>query len=113
MATINVYQQYFSARCTAKGVERHAAAVYLISDSDAGTIRYEAAVTFFPHTTPDDFAVSYDAYYTRVLYEAQGRRSRKREEVLLQTLRHEIDALAAEAAAEVFWDKPVTEAQRG
>ncbi len=113
MATINVYQQYFEARCTANGVERHAAAVFLISDSDCGNIRYEAAVSFFPHNAPDDYALSYDAYYSRVLYEAQGRRSRKREEALLQTLRDDIDALATEASAEVFWDKPLIEARRG
>lgn len=113
MAEINVYRQYFSAECTYDGVPRHAASVMLISDSEAGSIRYEAAVTFFPHNDPEDFAVSYDAYRSKVLYEAQGRRSRKREEQLLQTLRSEIDELAAGIGGTVFWDCQLTEAARG
>ena len=36
------------------GVPRHAALVMLIAAFDAGQIRYEAAVTFFPHN--DDAA---------------------------------------------------------
>ena len=113
MPTINVYQQYFAARCTANGVERHAAAVLLVAESEGGHIRYEAAVNFFPHTSADDFAISYDAYYSRVLFDGPGRRSRKREEALLATLRQEIDALAAQAGGNVDWDAPLIEARRG
>lgn len=113
MAEINVYQQYFAAEGTFNGVARHAASVLLVSTSEAGQIRYEAAVAFFPHNDPEDFAVSYDAWFSKVLYEASGRRSRKREEQLLDTFRQEIDALAAEAGATVFWDQPLTEARRG
>ena len=61
MATVNVYEQYFSATSEYNTVPRHAALVMLIADSEAGNIRYEAAVTFFHiamkrimpfHTTP-------------------------------------------------------------
>ena len=83
MAVINVYEQYFAAEAEANGRARHAALVMLISDSEAGQIRYEAAVTFFPHDTEDDFGVSYDAYYTKTLFEGKGRRSKKREAKLL------------------------------
>ena len=65
MATVNVYEQYFKADMKANGVKRRGALVMLISDSDAGQIRYEAAVTFFPHKNEEDYAVSYDAYYNK------------------------------------------------
>ena len=113
MATVNVYEQYFEASGVFNGVERRAASVMLISDSEAGSIRYEVAVSFFPHHTPDDFAVSYDAYFCKVVYEAKGRRSKKREAELMETLRDAADALAAEQNAAIDWDKPLIEARRG
>ena len=113
MAEINVYQQYFAAEGTFNGVARHGASVLLISNSEEGRIRYEAAVSFFPHNDEEDFAVSYDAFFSKVLFEAAGRRSKKREEKLLLTLQQEIDALAAEAGATVFWEQPLQEARRG
>ena len=79
---VNVYEQYFSAKAEYNSVPRHGALVMLIADSEAGNIRYEAAVSFFPHNNEEDFAVSYDAYFSKVLYEAKGRRSKKREEAL-------------------------------
>lgn len=111
--TINVYEQYFGARLVANEVPRHAALVMLISDSEAGHIRYEAAVSFFPHRDKDDFAVSYDAYFNKVLYEAKGRRSKKRELALMAELRSHIDQLAQEAGGEVYWDQPLRDAQLG
>ena len=113
MAEINVYQQYFSAQGTFHGVPRHAVSVLLISDSEAGRIRYEVAVSFFPHNDAEDFAVSYDAFFSKVLYEASGRRSKKREALLLESLRDEADALASEAGGIIFWDQPLLEARRG
>ena len=113
MATFNVYEQYFSAEAKFNGVPRHGALVMLIADSEAGNIRYEAAVSFFPHNDEEDFAVSYDAYFSKVLYEAKGRRSKKREEVLLQELQQHIDRLAQEAGGTVYWDMPLREARRG
>ena len=113
MATVNVYEQYFSATAEYNNVPRHAALVMLIADSEAGNIRYEAAVTFFPHNDEEDYAVSYDAYFSKVLYEAKGRRSKKREETLLQEFQQNIDIIAQEAGGTVYWDKPLREARRG
>lgn len=113
MATINVYQQYFTAKCIFNGVERRTASVLLISDSEAGTIRYEVAVSFFPHSDPEDFAVSYDAYASKVLYETAGRRSKKREAALLQSLREHIDELATTLGGTIDWESPLGKARRG
>ena len=111
--TVNVYEQYFEADLVASGVLRRGALVMLIADSEAGHIRYEAAVTFFPCRTEDDFAVSYDDYFSRVLYDAPGRRSRKREAALLERLRETVDDLVAPAGGAVFWDRPLREERRG
>ena len=113
MAVVNVYEQYFAAEGTFSGTERRGALVMLISDSEAGRIRYEAAVSFFPHRGEEDFAVSYDAYFEKELYCGKGRRSKKKEAGYLEHFREEIDALAAENNAEVFWDKPLTDERRG
>ena len=113
MATINVYEQYFRADCTFNDVQRHAVSVLLISDSECGNIRYEVAINFFPHNADDDFAISYDAYYSRIVFEASGRRSKKREKEFLDNLRTVADELAAEVQATIFWDQPLIEARRG
>ena len=111
--TVNVYEQYFAAECVANSVVRHGALVMLTATGEQGTIRYEAAVTFFPHNDETDFAVSYDAYFSDVLYEEKGRRSKKREAFLLEAFQEDIDALAKRAGGVVFWDRPLTEARRG
>lgn len=113
MKVIDVYQQYFKAEACFHETERHGASVMLSATSDEGNIRYEAAVSFFPHSTEEDFAVSYDAYFSKVLYEGKGRRSRKREEGFLESLREEIDALAEERDAVIYWEEPLREARRG
>lgn len=110
---INVYSQYFAAEGTFSGVERKGAQVLLVSDSEAGNISYKAAVSFFPHRDDEDFAVSYDAYFEKELYRAAGRRSRKREAALMESLHEVIDGLAAENGAAVFWDKPLNDARLG
>ena len=111
--TVNVYEQYFAADCVANSIHRHGALVMLIATSENGNVCYEAAVTFFPHIDETDYAVSYDAYYSDVLYDAPGRRSKKREATLMETLREDIDALAAQAHATIYWDKPLHEARWG
>lgn len=113
MSQIIVYEQYFSANLEFNGVSCHGALVMLVADSDAGNIKYEAAVTFFPHRDEEDFAVSYDAYLSKVLYEAKGRRSKKREEALLQTLTLEIDGMAETIGGKVLWKQPLREERRG
>ena len=113
MATLNVYEQYFAASAVFNGIERRGVRVMLISTSENGEIRYEVAVTFFPHTSPEDYAVSYDAYYEKELYQAKGRRSKKREEELLEHFPEVIDELAEAVNGTVFWEKPLREARRG
>lgn len=110
--TFNVYEQYFAADCVANGIIRHGALVMMKVTSENKHVRYDAAVTFFPHIDEADFAVSYDAYYEDILYEAKGRRSKKREELLLETLREDIDVLAKRANAVIHWDKPLRPARR-
>ena len=111
--TTNVYERYYAAEAEFNGVPRHGALVILIADSDAGNIKYEAAVTFFPHNDEEDYAVSYDAYLSKVLYEAKGRRSKKREDALLENLQSEIDQLAETIGGKVLWDQPLREERRG
>ena len=110
---INVYEQYFEAELIYNEVERRAALVMLVSDSEAGQIKYEAAATFFPHRDEEDCAVYYDAYFSKVLFEGKGRRSKKREAQLLEDFRAVIDELVAEQGGQVFWDKPLREARIG
>ena len=111
MKVINVYDQYFSGQCVYNGVERRAAQVMLIATSEEGTIRYEAAVSFFPHRDDEDFAVSYDAYAAKELYHAKGRRSKKREAAYLDAIRADADALASSLGGVIDWDKPLREAR--
>ena len=110
---INVYEQYFEAEASFQGVERKGALVFLISDSENGEITYTAAVTFFPHRDEEDYGVSYDAYFEKVLYSGKGRRSKKREAAYLEELSSIIDELSKENHAKVFWEKPLREARRG
>ena len=110
---INVYSQYFKAQASFSGVGRRGAHVLLISNSEAGMISYKVAVSFFPHRDPADLAVSYDAYFEKEIFNAQGRRSKKREAAFLDSLRSEIDALAAEHGASIDWEHPLNEARMG
>ena len=111
--TINVYERYYAAEAEFNDVPRHGALVILMADSEAGNIRYEAAVSFFPHNDEEDYAVSYDAYFSKVLYEAPGRRSKKREKELLDELSLQAELLAKEANGVIFWEQPLTEARMG
>ena len=125
MDDLNVYEQYFAAEMTANGRPRHAALVNLIAQSGEGKIRYEAAVSFFPYDDPEDFMVSYDAYFSKTLYEGTGRRSKKREKALLADFRETIDELTKNpencanfaengtlwTEGTVFWDQPLMDAR--
>ena len=110
---IDVYSQYFAGDCVFNGVGRRGVLVRLTSDSEAGNIRYDAGLTFFPHRDAEDYAVSYDAAAEKTLYEGRGRRSRKREAALLEALRPEIDVLAESLGGTVFWDRPLRDARYG
>ena len=109
--TVDIYQQYFMASCMYNDVPRRAVSVKLTSDSCEGNILYTASVSFFPHADEEDFAVSYDAYAERNLYQAKGRRSKKREALLLQDLRSICDELAGEISGTIEWDRPLRPAR--
>ena len=113
MAVVNVYERYFEASCEYNGVPRKAALVMLAADSCEGNIRYSAGVTFFPHRDEEDYAVSYDAFFEKTLFEGKGRRSKKREAKLLEGFQEVIERLAETAGGRVFFDRPLREARRG
>ena len=110
---INVYERYYKAKAVFSGVERRGALVMMVSDSEAGSITYKAAVSFFPHRDDEDYAVSYDAYFEKELYSGKGRRSKKKEEGYLEHLKEMIDEISGEQGAEVIWDEPLTDERRG
>lgn len=91
--TLNIYSQYFSADLLFNNVQRHAA-----KDE---------------HKDEEDYAVSYDAYFNKVVYDGKGRRSKKREQQLLAEFREHIDELAKQAGGEVHWEQPLREAMWG
>ena len=113
MNDVNVYRQYFAAACEYNGVKRRGAAVSLIAASGGGQIRYTVQVSFFPFADPEDFCITYDAAAEKVLYEAGGRRSKKREQAFMKTLRTEADALAAGMGGSIFWEQPLRDAVFG
>ena len=113
MKVIDVFQQYFAGDCVFNGVERRGADVRLTATSEEGNIRYDAAVSFFPHRDEEDFAVSYDACAERELYSAKGRRSKKREAELMKTFRPEADAAAESLGGRILWEQPLGEARLG
>ena len=113
MKVIDVYKQYFSADCKFNTVQRNGAVVTLTSTSDCGMITYEVSVSFFPHRDAEDFAISYDAYAIKEIYNAKGRRSKKKEEIFMEQIKEHADTAAAELEGTIFWDKPLREAQYG
>lgn len=110
MKVIDIYKQYFWAQCIFQGVERKAVMVCLTATSDNGIITYEVGVSFFPHKDEEDFAISYDAYGSRVIFHAKGRRSKKREEQFLAQVQSVADEIARQMQGVIFWDKPIMEA---
>ncbi len=110
---IDVYKQYFGAECEFNGVLRRGASVTLTAESGGGMIRYEVAVSFFPHTSEDDFGITYDAFSSVEIYNSKGRRSKKREKVFLEALRENADAAAEKLGGVILWDKPLNEAEFG
>ena len=113
MNTIDVYSQYFAARCEYNGVPRRAAVVSLTCTSGGGEVCYEVIVSFFPHRDDTDFAVSYDACAQTIIQQRKGRRSKKREAALMEEVRPTAGALAASLGGEIFWTQPLREARLG
>ena len=113
MKVIDVYKQYFAAECVYNGVPRKGAVVTLTATSDCGEIKYEVGASFFPHRDEEDYAISYDAYISKEIYSAKGRRSKKREAQFLPKVQEYVDEAVAEIGGKVFWDKPLREAMYG
>ena len=109
----NVYEHYFAAEHPGNGRPRHAVRAALTVSSGEGRVRYAASLSFFPHEDEEDFAVSYDLYTERELFNAPGRRSKKREAALLAGLHTVLEELAEESGGEVFWDRPLIEGRFG
>lgn len=113
MKVIDVYKQYLGGECVYNGVERKGVVVTLTATSDSGNIMYEVGISFFPHRDEEDFAISYDAYVSKEIYNAKGRRSKKRDAEMLEQLRDVASALAEEMGGAIYWDKPLREAVYG
>ena len=113
MKVIDIYQQYFSAEAEVNGIVRRAVSVILQCESDEGNVLYRAIVNFFPYEDPEDWRITSDALAERTLYQAKGRRSRKREAQLEEQLRETADELAAELNGKIDWEHPLREARRG
>ncbi len=109
--TVDVYAQFFSADMTFAETKRRAALVALSSDSERGQIRYTASAAFFPHVDDEDFAVSYDAYFSVIMYEGKGRRSKKREAELMEKLRGTVDSITNAAGGKIDWNSPLRDAR--
>ncbi len=113
MKVIDVYEQYFKADCFFNTVQRNGAVVKLTATSDAGQIKYDVSVSFFPHEDEEDFRISYDAYESVILYEAKGRCSKKREKEYLPKVREYADECAEKLGGTIDWDSPLIEARMG
>ena len=113
MIPVNVYERYFEAAAEFNSIERRAANVQLVASGEAGEIVYEVCVSFFPHEDPEDFRISYDACFSREIYRAKGRRSRKREALFLASLFDTAAELAFGQGAKIFFDRPLINERRG
>jgi hypothetical protein len=113
MKVIDVYKQYLSGECVYNEVERKGVVVTLTATSDCGNIMYEVGISFFPHGDEEDFAISYDAYASKLIFNEKGRRSKKRDTQMLEQVRGVASVLAEEMNGVIYWDKPIREAVYG
>ncbi len=113
MKVIDVYKQYFSGECVYNEVERKGVVVTLTATSDSGNIMYEVGISFFPHRDEEDFAISYDAYAGKAIFNEKGRRSKKRDAQMLEMVKDVASALAEEMKGVIYWDKPLRDAVYG
>ena len=112
MDPLNVYEQFFEAEGSFNGVPRRGVKVALTAESHEGKIKYEISAAFIPREDSEDFRVPYDAVFSETVYEAPGRRSRKREEAFLSEFRANTDRMISGSGASVFWDRPLTQPRR-
>ena len=111
MKVINVYEQFFTASCFYNDIQRNGVFVMLILTYEQGTIKYEIAITFFPHTEPEDFSISYDAYASLEIYKAKGKRSKKREKIFLEKFQMLATQLAVTFGGIIDWNCPLCPAR--
>ena len=111
MKVIDIYMQYFAADCVFNEIPRHAAVVKLTSTSDEGVIAYEVSVSFFPFNDPEDFVISYDAFFSKVLSQEKGRRTKKKDELFLSMVKETADELAQSVGGSIDWEKPLIPAR--
>ena len=83
----------------------------LNTTSEEGNIEYKVCVSFFLHEDPEDFRISYDRYFEKVLFSGKGRRTKKRDAAYLEQIREAADELAGESGAVICWDEPLIEAR--
>lgn len=113
MKVIDVYKQYLRGECMYNEVERKGVVVTLTATSDSGNIMYEVGISFFPHRDEEDFGISYDAYASKEIFNEKGRRSKKRDALMLEQVKEVADVLAEEMNGVIYWDKPLREAIYG
>lgn len=111
MKVIDIYMQYFAADCVFNEIPRHAAVVKLTSTSDEGVITYEVSVSFFPFNDPEDFVISYDAFFSKILSQEKGRRTKKKDELYLSMVQETANELAQSADGSIDWEKPLIPAR--
>ncbi len=111
LKSIDIYKQYFAAAADFGGDVRRGASVVLNASSDNGNIEYKVCVSFFLHEDEEDFRISYDRYFEKLLFSGKGRRTKKRDALYMDGLRPAADEIAAENGAVIFWDDPLIEAR--
>ncbi len=113
MKVISVYEQYFEAECEYAGEKQRAVVASLVATSDAGQIMYDVKLNFFPYRDETDFVIPFEPCVIKQIYNAKGRRSKKKEEKFLAEFQTHADELATGLGGRVFWDKPIRPAKRG
>ena len=106
---VKLFSQYFCSEGCLNGTERRGVELNLISDSEAGMITYSAQAVFFPHTDDEDWAVTYDAEKTDIIYSGKGRRNKKKEAAYLEKRIEIFNKIAQDLNMKILWEKPLTE----
>ena len=112
MDAIDVLDGAYKARAEYNGIKRKGVIVKLTAESVKGVIRYDVNVIFFPYRDPEDFLISYDAVFTKTVYEGKGRRSKKREAEFIARLKDTVGEMLENEDAEIFWDEEIRPCRR-